>query len=301
VSSGSNPFKEMEYMLPDLQLQQSQSGGFCHRLACFLCLLASALALAVTLWTRDKERPAYTKFSLESTVSGLCFLICAASSTMLTSEQAKTWLSLASCGSSFLVLLVPKAAKAMTMRSGMSQNEIRSVRSASQVREIDFNLSDDVGVVQPKLRTKRASKLRPFESTLQVIHENSAFAIKSIGSKDVSQVSPEKIVHIIPAVYSLASQRKKWAKRPDETWGKFLTKLDTILAGAKPNPPSLMPSEAWYEISRWCARHSPQELQSIVETAIKLHRAPGEDVVWELGRMLDATLDVAHAEGDKLV
>ncbi|CAE7212677.1 unnamed protein product, partial [Symbiodinium sp. KB8] len=302
VSSGSKQ-KEMEYMLPDLHLQQSQSGGFCHRLVCFLCLLASALASAVTLWTRDKERAVCTKLSLESTVSSVCFLICAASSTLLTSEQAKTWLSLASCGSSFLVLLVP-AAKAMKTRSGKAQNEL-SVRSASLAREMDFNLSDDVGAVQPILRTKRASKpskLRHFESTLQVIHENSTFAVKSIGSKDVSQVSPEKIVLIIPAVYSLASQRKKWAKRPDETWGKFLTKLDTILAGqAKPNPPSLMPSEAWYEISRWCARHSPQELQSIVETAIKLHRAPGEDVVWELGRMLDATLDVAHAEGDKLV
>ena len=205
-----------------------------------------------------EERGASSKLSFESLVAGVCFIICAAACTILSdSEQVKTWLSLSACGSSFIVLLAPRALQGR--RSARAQNEARNGRSTDPTEEQKFDASPDrfCGLL-PKLRTKRMSKIQRFESALQVIHEDATLAMKAFAAKELSQ---DRIAMIIAAVYSLATQRKKWAKRPDETWGKFLTKLDAILAKqAKPSQPALlMPSEAWYEISRWCARHSLQD------------------------------------------
>ncbi|CAE7159877.1 unnamed protein product [Symbiodinium pilosum] len=251
------------------------------------------MAFATTHLTRNEERGLSAAPSLESFVTGLCFIICSASCTILTDcGQAKTWLCLGACGCCLMFLL---ALRAMQGRQATkAAGKVQDVQS-SQSKEALLSEMSDMRAQHPKLLTKRVSKFRHFDgSVLQVIHENATLAVKAIECKDLPR---DKIAMIIAAVYSLTTQRKKWGKRPDETWGTFLTKLDTILTRhSKSSQPSvLMPPEAWYEISCWCSRHSPQKLQSIVETAIKLHKAPGQEVVWELARMLDTTLDAAQA------
>ena len=215
-------------------------------------------------------------------MAGLSLIICSSSCTILTySEQVKMWVCLGTCGSSLMVLFSPRAMQGRPATK--AAGEVQDVQS-SQSRESPVDGTFEMKAQHPNLLTKRMSKARYFDdSVLQVIHENATLAVSKSATKDLPR---EKIAMIIAAVYSLAIQRKKWGKRPDETWGKFLIKLDTILTchSKSSQPGLLMPTEAWYEISRWCARHSQQELQSIVETAIKLHRAPGEGVVWELGR-----------------
>ncbi|CAE7255492.1 unnamed protein product [Symbiodinium natans] len=275
----------MEHMLADIILQQPPSGnsggGLCPRLVCFVCLLATALAFSATaLGTRDKERR-LSKLSVKLVVTGLCFVICAASCTFLTySEQVKAWWSLGACASSLMALLAPSAVQRRSEVEEQSEWNEWSERNLLRASSTTQSGEDRT------LRTTRASRRTRFQSALQVIHENAMLAITPASP----EVSSENMPMIIAAIHSLATQRKKWGRRPNDTWGKFLTKLDTIL-GQKSERPSrssqsslLIPSGAWYEISRWCARRSPHELQSIVETAIKLHRAPGEEVLWELGR-----------------
>mmetsp|Transcript_9628 Transcript_9628/g.17877 ORF Transcript_9628/g.17877 Transcript_9628/m.17877 type:complete len:281 (+) Transcript_9628:78-920(+) len=280
----------MEYVAADFDLPSTE--GLNGRLLCFLCLLVSGLGLAAGAKYKDPGQP---RIQLEAAVAGLCFVVCAASCTLLTDSAMKVRLSMGSCGSSLMVLLAPQ----ILQRTAKTQSGERSQQDGCCLPAVDSSEH----CRKPKLRSAHAPKSQKFDSELQVIREDVVLSMDACKGFEASKVSPEKSSMILAAVYTLAMSRQCWGKQPDATWGKFLANLDGILTG---NTTQLdLPNQDWHAISCWCGGYSPRKLKAMISASIKMHSMPGEKAVWRLARILDESLVAApvpsEPHGDVMV
>ncbi|CAJ1415719.1 unnamed protein product [Effrenium voratum] len=78
-----------------------------------------------------------------------------------------------------------------------------------------------------------------------------------------------------------------WGTRPDDTWGKFLDRLDEIMEPSLLQSVILVQEEDWHGVKTWCTSTSAEQLGEIIDAALSFQQTPEPSQVLRVSRSLE--------------